>query len=73
MCLECKSWREYYQTDCYFYSEDNDMGAIIPWCSSRHCVLNDGDCNKDCKDYIIHPEIMKLIAKSKMKKDTEEE
>jgi len=45
-------WRENYATDCYFYSEDKDMGASIPWCSYAHCILEDGDCSKSCKRYI---------------------
>lgn len=27
-------------SDCYFYSEDHDMGATIPYCSHLHKVLD---------------------------------
>ena len=54
-------WRDNYATDCYYYSEDKDMGASIPWCSHKHCIPEDGDCSKNCKRYICTEEVTAII------------
>lgn len=37
-------WRDSYKTDCYFYVEDIDMGAHIPWCTYHHQIISSGEC-----------------------------
>lgn len=54
-----QDWREDFKTDCYFYTEDHDMGATIPWCSRDHKIIERQKCN-GCKGYIAKSEIYKV-------------
>ena len=44
--------------DCYFYVEDHDMGATIPWCCKKHCVIE--SC-EGCSFYISKSDADKII------------
>ena len=57
----CKDWREDFKTDCFYYSEDIDMGAIIPWCSHEHTTLEAMECN-GCKNYISKREVYEVAS-----------
>lgn len=52
---------EYISTDCFWYSESIDMGAIIPSClrKSDYC-LGRKDCYR-CKFYISRSSVMELV------------
>ena len=46
-----RDWREDYKTDCFFYTEDKDMGATIPWCSKQglpepKCMICGSYCSR---------------------------
>lgn len=51
-----------YQRDCYYYEEEQDMGARIPWCNKKG-AMDPKDCNKECPYYITHTKIQGLIRK----------
>lgn len=38
-CCGCSS-KKFMCDDCYFYSEEHDMGATVPYCSHLHKVLD---------------------------------
>lgn len=48
--------------DCFFYSEEHDMGATIPWCSiiNKDQPLEKGDCF-GCKYYCNH-EVQRFLS-----------
>ena len=54
-----------YQRDCYYFSEEQDMGAHIPCCDRIPGF--DGyepkNCNKDCPYYISRSKARELIDK----------
>ena len=49
-----------YEDSCYFYDEDIDMGARIPWCSYKSTV-DPENCNKNCKYYFYRKKVFNLI------------
>ena len=54
-------WRDDFRTDCYFYAEDKDMGATIPWCCKLHKVIEPRDCGKDCKFFISKHDVNEMV------------
>lgn len=47
------------KTDCYFYTEVQDMGAHIPTCNYHHKL---GHCPcTDCKKYIKSSDVFDII------------
>lgn len=45
--------RDEIKEDCYWYEEEQDMGARLPWCKLKplsYGPITPSDC-KDCKDY----------------------
>ena len=55
------NWRENVKTDCYFYTEEQDMNATIPWCSRSHKIIEQQECN-GCKSYITKSEINRIAS-----------
>lgn len=48
-CFKCDEVKE----DCYWYDEEQDMGARLPWCKLKpysHGPIEPSDC-KDCLHY----------------------
>jgi len=56
-----RDWREDYKTDCYFFVEDIDMGARIPWCSYDHKIIQHSECDK-CKNYIQKRTVYEMVC-----------
>jgi hypothetical protein len=51
-----------YKTDCYFYNEDRDMGAIISTCSYDPNNWIWGECKCfNCQNYLSKKEANKII------------
>lgn len=48
--------------DCYFYYEDNDMGAKVPNCK-KEIDYGSCPCSANCKHYITNKEVMELVNK----------
>ena len=51
---------EHISKDCFWYSEDIDMGAIIPFCSKKSDYLGRRDCYR-CKFYISKSSVRELV------------
>lgn len=68
-----KDWREDFCTDCYFYEEDKDMGASIPWCCKQHKILEVGDCLGTCKFYISNARVSVLVQKALLEREKGEQ
>lgn len=49
-----------HKKDCYFFHEDHDMGATIPFCSYHKGALGDCPC-KDCENYLSNSDAHKII------------
>ena len=49
-----------FEKSCYFYDEDKDMGATIPWCCYKN-KIDPEDCNKKCKYYFPEQKVFNLI------------
>lgn len=56
-----QDWREDFKTDCYFYTEDHDMGATIPWCTSKKAICEPHQCN-GCQDFISKAEVNDIVS-----------
>lgn len=54
-----------YQEDCYYFSEEQDMGAHIPSCDRIPGIegYEPKNCNKDCPYYISSGKARELIDK----------
>lgn len=54
-----------YQRDCYYFSEEQDMGAHIPCCDRISGIegYEPKNCNKDCPYYISRSKARDLIDK----------
>ena len=54
-----------YKDDCYFYKEEHDMGARIPWCGYEvRCEFRPlNECPKDCPNYISKSEAFSIVSK----------
>lgn len=52
-----------YQRDCYYFSEEQDMGAHIPSCDRIPGIegYEPKNCNKDCPHYISRSKARELI------------
>lgn len=52
-----------YQRDCYYFSEEQDMGAHIPCCDRIPGIegYEPKNCNKDCPYYISRSKARELI------------
>lgn len=50
-----------YKTDCYFYNEEHDMGARIPWCGYESDIKPLNKCPDDCKNYIEKREVYTIV------------
>lgn len=48
------------RTDCYFYHEEHDMGARIPFCSYHNKEFGHCPC-KDCDKFLSKSEADKII------------
>ena len=46
--------------DCFYYWEEQDMGAMIPCCTLRS-ALGDCPCSPTCKDYISGNDAHKIV------------
>lgn len=53
-------WRKDHKTDCYFYHEEQDMGASIPCCNYALLGLGQCPCN-GCKHYISKIDADRII------------
>lgn len=49
-----------YRRDCFYFWEEQDMGARIPCCTLRH-ALGDCPCSPTCKDYISGTEVYEVV------------
>ena len=56
-----RDWRDDLRTDCFFYTEDKDMGATIPWCTSKKTVCGLQQCN-GCQDFISKAEVRDIVS-----------
>lgn len=55
------------KTDCYFYHEEQDMGAHIPTCNYHHKL---GYCPcENCEKYIKRSDVFKIIKERVDNKD----
>lgn len=54
-----------YQEDCYYFSEEQDMGAHIPCCDRIPGIegYEPKNCNKDCPYYISRTIARELVGK----------
>ena len=57
---DSKKWYEKHNTDCYFYSEEQDMHASIPCCGYHHYFYEDFDCS-GCHAYVMKATVSKLV------------
>lgn len=60
MPCDTKKWYEKYKTECYFYSEEQDMHATIPCCDYHKYYYEDFDCS-GCHAYIPNKTVFKYI------------
>ena len=60
MPCDNKKWYEKHKTECYFYSEEQDMHASIPCCGYHHYFYEDFDCN-GCRAYVPKATVSTLI------------
>lgn len=58
---DCGKNRNEFMAECYFYVEDHDMGARIDWCSQKHQVVGEMECNAECEFYISQMEVRKMV------------
>ena len=49
-----------HKSDCYFYSEEQDMHASIPCCSYRHYFYEEFDC-AGCHAYVPNATVSTLV------------
>lgn len=49
-----------YRRDCFYFWEEQDMGARIPCCTLRS-ALGDCPCSPNCKDYISGSDAYKVV------------
>lgn len=63
--LPCLRETPTYQEDCYYFSEEQDMGAHIPCCDRIPGIegYEPKNCNKDCPYYISRSKARELIDK----------
>lgn len=54
-------WRDDFRTDCFYFVEDKDMGAIIPWCTSKKTICEPHQCN-GCQDFISKEEVRDVVS-----------
>lgn len=61
-----------YKTDCYFYNEDYDMGAIISTCGAdpNNFVWGKCECSK-CKKFLSKADVDKIISLTSTRYDVE--
>jgi len=61
-----------YRTDCYFYNEDYDMGAIISTCGAdaNNFVWGKCECSK-CKKFLSKADVSKIIREYLKNKEKE--
>lgn len=55
---------KFYNTNCYWHEDIQDMNATLLWCNYFHQPLNGNRCNKKCKAYISQEECNRLIKKA---------
>ena len=56
-----RDWRDDFRTDCFYYIEDEDMGATIPWCSSNKTICKPHQCD-GCRDFISKAEVHDVVS-----------
>lgn len=56
----CGGQEEKYKRDCYFYHEDFDMGATIPYCTYDNKGFGHCSC-KDCDHFLDKAEANKIV------------
>ena len=49
-----------YAEDCFFFEEDQDMNATLPYCAYQHDVYPRGCC-KTCKQYVSKQQARDLV------------
>lgn len=49
-----------YAKDCFFFEEDQDMNATLPYCAYQHDVYPRGCC-KTCKQYVSKQQARDLV------------
>lgn len=57
------------RTDCYFYHEEHDMGARIPFCSYHNGSFGYCPC-KDCDKFLSKSEASKVVWEYVSKRDS---
>lgn len=51
-----------YRTDCYFYYESQEMGALVPNCSyDTKYEYGFCPCSENCKHYISRKKVYELV------------
>lgn len=59
---ECTPREPEYARDCYYFSEEADMGAHIPCCDALEKFgYEPKGCNSKCKHYISNKEVRRII------------
>ena len=53
-------YQDKYKKDCYFYNEEHDMGATIPFCGYQSYASWVCPC-KDCKHYLSKDTVHDLV------------
>ena len=59
-CCNMPSGNDTFQTDCYYYYEDQDMNAHIPCCSVNG-QYEPNNCNEKCPNYITNKQVNLLV------------
>ena len=49
-----------YAKDCFFFEEDQDMNATLPYCAYQHDVYPRGCC-ETCKQYVSKQQARDLV------------
>lgn len=58
--------------DCYFYREDHDMGATIPYCVYNFEGWGICPCSKECKHYISGQDAFSIVKEYVDKRENDE-
>ena len=66
VCGGCGYYSDY-KEDCYFYNEEHDMGARVPWCGYDRAFKMLNECPENCGHYIpkknVHGLVRDLLEK----------
>lgn len=54
-------WRDDFRIDCFYYTEDKDMGATVPWCKSKIMICEPQQCN-GCQNFISKAEVHDVVS-----------